>query len=256
MFNSFYNQTPTYNAIFAFTRFADATTDKILKACYEIKRWDVITQIQNDLLEFSANLNYSINNRQFSRAITNTVPLELRQLNEESSNNARQTRTKRYDKIILLTFASESNSFTDIIVQKLRGNHNGKRIGVLVLNEHSARVNQNYDVTIRAFFRQADYVIPILTNDYLNIINSWRPAMNSAENLDNRFVNYIYSLMSAYYLDNGCLNDKIRCIIFDDMASSILSHKAMKSNSILKVWFYFSDIDRLAERILDDNKNF
>lgn len=62
---------------------------------------------------------------------------------------------------------------------------------------------------------QADFIVPIITSGYLNSINPLSPHEPSTDdNLDYKYVNFIYNLIINYYIHaTGCLNKKVRSVL-------------------------------------------
>lgn len=65
------------------------------------------------------------------------------------------------------------------------------------------------------FHLQADIIIPIITPGYLDEIKSHNPTVpNTSDNLDHKYVNFIYNLIVNNYIHaSGCLNKKVRSVL-------------------------------------------
>lgn len=150
----------------------------------------------------------------------------------------------------MLTFASDGERLAKEICQTFRREReNLPTIGVLILQEHLELVNKDPNQFISGAFHQVDYVCPILTNQYFKIISRKENPPTSNNHIDAHYAQYIYSLMNSYYTSNGCLNDKIRCIIPDNIVSSIQCNLLMAS-PIFSAWVKSSEVDDLAVRLL------
>lgn len=160
------------------------------------------------------------------------------------------TRQTSYTKTILLTYSEDANIIVDNILTKLRKGKGNMKLGVVILNEQIGRVNIEPEQFIYDCFLQVDYVVPIITKGYIQMIGSSSSELNyGQENIDNRYVKYIYALMNTYYLRNNCRNFKIRSLIPDNSISTIQHHRMM-GHSLFQVWFKISDIEMIMERIL------
>lgn len=169
---------------------------------------------------------------------------------KNENEKLKQGTKKKHGKIIMLTFASDGEKLAKEICQTLRQEReNLPTIGVLILQEHLELVNKDPNQFISGAFHQVDYVCPILTNQYFKIISRKESPPTSNNHIDAHYVQYIYSLMNSYYTSNGCLNDKIRCIIPDHIVSSIQCNLLM-SSPIFSAWVKSSEVDDLAVRLL------
>lgn len=175
------------------------------------------------------------------------VPLELDNLQDlkDYKNN------KTFDKIVMLTFTSECTQLAIRVAQIFREEHDGKKIGVFMAHECSNFVNSDYYRTLSKIFKVSDYVIPILTLDYFNTIDSLDLVMSSSNNLDTKYCKFIYTLMTTRFEKTNFRNDKVRCLIFDEMYEPVSKHSGFKNNPLFSVWFRYSEIEDLAKRILE-----
>lgn len=71
--------------------------------------------------------------------------------------------------------------------------------------------------------------------------------------MDAAFVPYLYHLMNSHFVSNNCLNDKVRCIIPENLFSKIPKLFFM-SNPIFGAWVYLSEIEELIEKLLKVNQ--
>lgn len=62
---------------------------------------------------------------------------------------------------------------------------------------------------------QADFVVPVLTSGYFNAIKCHNLNLpNMSQNLDYKYVHFIYTLIVNNYIHlTGCLNKKVRSVI-------------------------------------------
>lgn len=106
----------------------------------------------------------------------------------------------------------------------------------------------SFTSTDNQFYFQVDYICPILTKGYLSVVARKERAA-FASSIDARYTQYIYTLMNTYYISNGCLNDKIRCIIPDHSLSALQSNLLM-AGPVFSAWVKSSEVDDLAVRLL------
>lgn len=60
---------------------------------------------------------------------------------------------------------------------------------------------------------QVDYVIPILTRQYIEKINNPAKTYDEMHNsLDTKYLKYIYSLLRYEYVRNQCCNNRVRYV--------------------------------------------
>jgi hypothetical protein len=95
-----------------------------------------------------------------------------------------------------------------------------------------------------------DYVVPVITENYLRAIATRDNATESSMLcMDAKYVKYIYSLMSTYYLRNGCINDKIRCVVPDGLVHLTQRHPIM-ARPLFQVWVRASEVEQLSHQML------
>lgn len=257
----------------------------IIQALSKINRHDIIQQIQKDFLETCTNIlreKGAVLNKQTCivpdcikkvpfifqnltnvykkfeedisyekvKAKSRNEDYSLQNVDHQALQTASPIKERRYDKVVFLTYSSDANDAAKMIVQKLRQPQGHFKIGVLLLQEHANKVNTDPYQFIYECFRQADYVLPVLTPEYFRIITTASYITDHAsKNLDNKYVKYMYTLMNAYFLNNGCKNYKIRNIIPDEFVPDIQTRSIM-GNPLFQVWFKSTDIRYLSEKIV------
>lgn len=149
----------------------------------------------------------------------------------------------------MLTFAKDAGKSAKEIAMALRKVRNENRIGVVILAEQEGKLNRNPQQFIYDCFLQVDYVIPVLTPDYIKMVTSADFKDGTLQNVDNLYVNYIYTLMNTYYLRSGCMNLKVRSIIPDDFVHNVYKRSIM-GHPLFQVWVKMSEIELLADRII------
>ncbi|XP_066992055.2 uncharacterized protein [Anabrus simplex] len=164
----------------------------------------------------------------------------------------RNVRRMHYDCTIMLTFASDGEEFIPDIVESLRRQRNdGKRIGVLILEEHSSKMEQNPQQFIFKLFHQVNFVMPVITRGYLRSIVNISPQLdsNADDYIDTKWTRYIYTLMNNDYIKRGCLNTKVRCLVPDSLLPLTQTHIRMRE-PIFETWYKVSDIEQVGNRLL------
>jgi hypothetical protein len=95
-----------------------------------------------------------------------------------------------------------------------------------------------------------DYVVPIITDNYLKAVST-RDSVTGSSLLcmDTKYIKYIYTLMTTYYLRNGCINDRIRCVVPDSLVHLTQRHPIM-ARPLFEVWVPASGVEQLCLRML------
>lgn len=90
---------------------------------------------------------------------------------------------------------------------------------------------------------QANLIIPIITSGYLDEIKSHDPiASNTTDNLDHKYVNFIYNLIvNNYIYATGCLNKKVRSVMPQNANLDLFSRLSMYPD--LMPWTYEMNFD-------------
>lgn len=159
--------------------------------------------------------------------------------------------TIKYTRKVLLTFASDGfHTAQQVATEFRKKRENLHCIGVVILNEHSDLVNSNPEQCISAWFHQVDYVVPIITDNYLKAVST-RDTMTGSSVLcmDTKYIKYIYTLMTTYYLRNGCINDRIRCVVPDSLVHLTQRHPIM-ARPLFQVWVRASEVEQLCLRMV------
>lgn len=263
---------------FAYIQKKGARISKIYKALHVIKRPDVILQTQCLLNEFYDKNKFKITSEKaiikpteiprpphilknldecmidkkiniLNKKKIDNVEFQSAPVRRETSNDRENSKPK-YDKVVMLTYNAANETVARKIAAEMRNLPNKDvRIGVLMLDEHADKVNADPETFISNCYAQADYVIPIMTTDYLNGISSTNQMCSALGNVDGVYMKYIYTLMTYEYIKNGCRNYRIRCVIPDDEFDEVQQH-SFAGNPEFRVWFKLSEIQKFIERIL------
>lgn len=113
----------------------------------------------------------------------------------------------------MLTFTKDGENISKHICKILR--EQNPKIGVVILQEQEKFVFSRSEEFVDDCFKQVNYIIPILTSGYIKHITNLNNDDNDDEynlfnNLDYKYVKYLYSLMRFEYFKNNCKNNRIR----------------------------------------------
>ncbi|XP_033208046.1 uncharacterized protein LOC117167317 [Belonocnema kinseyi] len=259
---------PTYYVLLTYVQSPEATLDKILTTLTKIERMDIINRIKDSVTDFIGNLfsNKSTDhNMEILRPkITPKAPLVLSPMlqiivapNElintsqgvshiTRNDNKRRNTCPIYGSVVILTFANDGVECANKITKIFRSTV--PKIGVLMLNEQEKYVYSRGIEFVDDCFKQVDYIIPILTKDYIKQINSPVNLYSHGNGtLDTKYLKYMYSLLRYEYIRQDCCNSRVRCIVPDNEMKNIVNSDL---HPTLQAWFRESDIEVFTERIL------
>ncbi|XP_069684368.1 uncharacterized protein [Periplaneta americana] len=206
--------------------------------------------------EFREIIHKTIISQQYGRMQSPCIEEESNQNAVAIIKNSNHKNSKSHNKVtygrkVLLTFASDGLHTAQQVAAVFRKTREDlPRIGVVILNEHFDTVNSNPEEFIFCCFHQVDYVVPIITEEYLRAISFNDVATGSSMMcMDTKYIQFIFNLMSTYYLRNGCINDKIRCVVPDRLVYLTQRHPIM-SRPQFQAWVKESETEELSRRIL------
>ncbi|KAH0555565.1 hypothetical protein KQX54_020147 [Cotesia glomerata] len=140
----------------------------------------------------------------------------------------------------MLTFTKDGEDISKNICRIFR--EQNPKIGVLILQEQEKFVYSRVEEFIDDCFKQVNYIIPILTTGYINHINNLTNTDDEESlfnNLDHKYVKYLYSLMCFEYCKNNCHNNRIRIphgtrneMVITHMPTAIHYCKAIQSTPL------------------------
>ncbi|XP_045772527.1 uncharacterized protein LOC123872349 [Maniola jurtina] len=230
---------PANIVIKVFMQNESATLDKIVDALEKMNRYDILKAIEEPFCNLSQYFNkkddsgYQSESKTpgnkrifFTNEIENDLPAALNKnyviKDKEPKPNQPTLRPAPIDNkeidddkpILFLTY-TEDGLDTAINIQHYINTWEGQQVTVLTLCNRKEQVYQNPEKFIRKYFEKADFIVPIITPGYLNRINPLTPHEPSAnDNLDYKYVNFIYNLIINYYIHaTGCLNNKVRSVL-------------------------------------------
>ncbi|XP_044580663.1 uncharacterized protein LOC123262487 [Cotesia glomerata] len=126
------------------------------------------------------------------------------------TSQKKKVNERSYGSIVMLTFTKDGEDISKNICRIFR--EQNPKIGVLILQEQEKFVYSRVEEFIDDCFKQVNYIIPILTTGYINHINNLTNTDDEESlfnNLDHKYVKYLYSLMCFEYCKNNCHNNRI-----------------------------------------------
>ncbi|XP_011160012.1 uncharacterized protein LOC105196006 [Solenopsis invicta] len=255
-------QDPTYYVLLTYVQSPEATMDKILNALQNIQRLDIINQIKDyvhDLVNVVSQHDINHGSQIIRPGHIPRAPLVLSpiltvecktEMTESESmftpqDNQQKKHEQTYGCIVMLTFADDGLSTAECITKIFRSKQ--PRIGVLILQEQEKHVYSRAEEFIDDCFKQVNYVIPVLTKGYIERINNPTKIYEQMDNLNTKYLKYIYSLLRYEYVRNQCCNNRVRCIVPDKDVYTIVRANL---HPTLEAWFRESDIDNFVNNIL------
>lgn len=254
-------QDPTYYVLLTYAQSPEATIDKILNALHRMQRFDIINQIKDYVhnlvsiaLQHVSDGSEIVQPGHIPRAplvLSPILTIECKTgMKESESMYTPQDNQKKHEQtcgcIVMLTFADDGLSTAKCITKIFRSKQ--PRIGVLILQEQEKHVYSKAEEFIDDCFKQVDYIIPILTRGYIEKINNpVKTYEQMHNNLDTKYLKYIYSLLRYEYIRNQCCNNRVRCIVPDKDVYTIVRASL---HPTLQAWFRESDIDGFVNNIL------
>ncbi|CAG9786612.1 unnamed protein product [Diatraea saccharalis] len=219
-----------------------ATLDNIIDALVVLKRYDILKSIEGPFLDLAQCFNkddsgYHSNSKSnghkevisLTKNLPNDLPPALNKnfvIKDKDPNKPNQPKSrpqvKKTDKenkndspILFLTFTEDGHQTAQNIQYYVESWTDMAPVTVITLTDKKDEVYQNPEKFIREYFEKADYVVPVITSGYLNEIRSSNTSdPHVTDNLDYKYVNFIYSLIVNHYIHaTGCLNKKVRTVL-------------------------------------------
>lgn len=256
-------QDPTYYVLLAYVQNTNATMDKILHALQKMQRYDIINEIKDKMSELVSVTSQSTSTDDCAIIKPNTVPRvplvlcpiesiqQTTKVIESTSNNSfsqnsPQKNKQSYGCIVMLTFADDGAQTAYHIAKIFRSKQ--PRIGVLILQEQENYVYSRAEEFIDDCFKQVNFIIPILTREYIDRINNPMNSCVEVQNkLDTKYIKYIYSLLRYEYVRNQCINNRVRCIVPDKEIYTVVDANL---HPTFQAWFRAADVDAFVDNIL------
>lgn len=254
-------QDPTYFVLLAYVQHSGATIDKILIVLQKIERFDVINEIQDYIYDIVNGVSQDSKRNESNILIPGEIPrapLVLTPINAiqrvqiSNNNNSGNVSRDSLQKTkqprgptVMLTFASDASEIARKVAEIFRSKQ--PRIRVLILQEQEKYVYSGATEFIDDCYRQVDFIIPILSQGYVERINNPKETyIEDPNELDAKYARYIYCLLKYEFVWNECKNRRVRCIVPDKDVSIVMSTFLHPS---LQIWFTESNIDDLSRTI-------
>lgn len=251
-----------------------ATLDKVIEAFIKLKRYDILKAIEDPLCNIAQHFNkddsgYHSNSKISGQKeivtlknISNDLPPVLNKnimIKDNDPKKPKQTLQPPINKtnpkvndspILFLTYTQDGLP-TAINIQEYVDNWT-EVIGVKVITLNSKRddIYQNPEKFIREYFEKASFIVPIITSGYLSEIKSNNSNVpNTTENLDHKYVSFIYNLIVNNYIHaSGCLNKKVRSVLPQNANVDVIKSIIMYPD--LLPWTYETNFDEQFQAFL------
>uniref|UniRef100_A0A2A4IU57 SEFIR domain-containing protein n=1 Tax=Heliothis virescens TaxID=7102 RepID=A0A2A4IU57_HELVI len=248
----------------------NATIDKILDAFITMKRYDILKSIEDPLCEVAQYFNKDDSGYQSKssgqrivnlKTLPNDLPPALNKniIIDKNPKKPKQTLTPPVpakeplvndNPILFLTYTYDGLPTALNIKEYVKNWDDVPGVQLITLDDKKEELYQNPEKFIREYFEKADIIIPILTPGYLKEINSHNSAIpNTSDNLDHKYVNFIYNLIVSNYIHaTGCLNKKVRSVLPQNANAGLFAQMAMYPD--LMPWTYETKFDHQFKTFL------
>lgn len=267
------NEDPVDVVLEVFRQNDNATIDKILDALTKLERYDILKSIEKPLCEIAQYFNKDDSGYQSKSSgdtvkreivtiklpnrlpaplskkvvIDNKDPKKPKQLRKAATTNEPVVN----DSPILFLTYSQDGFPTALNIQEYVENWlDVPNVQVITLNNRRGELYQNPEKFIREYFEKADIIIPIITTGYIEQIKSHNPAVpNTSDNLDHKYVNFIYNLIVNHYIHaSGCLNKRVRSVLPQNANVDLFMSITMYPD--LMPWTYETNFDEQFKAFL------
>lgn len=115
--------------------------------------------------------------------------------------------------VILLTYSEDANELVPHLVNELW------KLKLGVVSEYVLKgkgfLETDFIATWETYFQESQFVVPIITQGYLNDIHQ------PTDELQSRGVRFVYDLYTRRYVQHGCLNHHVRPLMVDNVQLSM-----------------------------------
>ncbi|XP_034193673.1 uncharacterized protein LOC117610420 [Osmia lignaria lignaria] len=255
-------QDPTYYVLLTYVQHAEATVDRIFSALEKMDRFDIINLIKDNISGLIDAVPQNNVTNESTIAKTKTIPRAplvltpigtIQNIHRKESVDSEhmiqdnvQKSKQKFGCIVMLTFADDGLAIAQYIAKIFRSEK--PRIGVVMLQEQEDYVYSRAEEFVDDCFKQVNFIVPILTQGYMERIKNPRKVYIEDQNkLDAKYIKYIYSLLRYEYVNNQCVNYRVRCIVPDKEVYTVANANL---HPTLQAWFRQSDIDAFTKHIL------
>ncbi|XP_075978030.1 uncharacterized protein LOC142977821 [Anticarsia gemmatalis] len=246
----------------------NATIDKILDAFLKMKRYDILKSVEEPLCDIAQYFNKDDSGYQSKgkstghreivslKNLPNDLPAALNKkivLKDKDPKKPKQPALRppvtkdeaivNDSPILFLTYTQDGLPTAINIQEYVENWIDVPNVRVITLNKRREELYQNPEKFIREYFEKADIIIPIITSGYLDEIKSHNPIVsNTSDNMDHKYVNFIYNLIvNQYIYATGCLNKKVRSVMPQNANMDLFSRLHMYPD--LMPWTYEVNFD-------------
>ncbi|XP_046750219.1 uncharacterized protein LOC124413572 [Diprion similis] len=224
-----YSHGSVWWVLLAFANEDDATIGRIILILQQMRMFNVIREISNEVHELVDCLSDHLNLQGTKSTILRPpnipwTPLIFRSLNSRIERVPQiidiTVRASNVPSIpsaskIMLTFADDGVEAALRLTEIFRSNE--PRIAVLLLREQQAHVFNAAKEFIDDCLKRVDYIIPILTKGYYDVINNTYPDLKDQLVLsfavDQTYAQYVYKCFAEEFIRNRCWNMRVRPIM-------------------------------------------
>ncbi|XP_063239397.1 uncharacterized protein LOC134540503 [Bacillus rossius redtenbacheri] len=157
-----------------------------------------------------------------------------------------------YAYVVMLTFANDGVAAARRVASVFRQTRaaDGRRVGVVILQEHSVLVSSFGNQYVLGLFNDVDYVVPILTQGYVDSVLERGSRAPDADFscLDQQYARYVFLQMQAEYAKH-CINDRVRPVIADGFVRQAQREFVMR-DALFQAWWAESSAAELARCLL------
>lgn len=163
-------------------------------------------------------------------------PNDNNQIAQPISNNTPTLRSKKL--VILLTYSKDASDIIPKLVERFWA------AGIGVISEYVLQgkgfFETNYVTAWENFFMQSQFVVPVMSLQYLKDIQ--RPSSDN----QSRGVRFVYDLYTRKYIKDGCLNNVVRPLLMDNVPARALNKVIL--NPTLEIrWQLPAELDNFVD---------
>ncbi|XP_068241094.1 uncharacterized protein [Palaemon carinicauda] len=207
---------------------------------------------------------FTVNIHQAPEILVNSANVGIattKEIDSISHKHLKSKASKKYSARIMMIFASDArDEALKAADQFKRGRENQREIGVLILTPAHASEGTNALLqdpwnTIHKWFKQVDYVVPVLSKQFLRQIQVRDSDPSTVQEM--QYNRYVYRLMLDDYVSNMSKNYKCRALCLHKDMSEIRASELVKANGLLEMnWDCSSEeeIESLAEILISGTK--
>ncbi|CAL4253912.1 unnamed protein product [Meganyctiphanes norvegica] len=152
---------------------------------------------------------------------------------------------------VLLVYSDDVKDEATRVAGYFRNPENGHGIiGVLMFREKRELWNTilaDPCNTIHKWFKQVDFIVPILSPKFLKQIQN----LDTSNDDDLKLNRFIYRLTLDEYVSIGSLNKRCRAIVPSHFASEVINHEVVYGNGLFSVTWQTTQLEELSSLIVN-----